>query len=133
VWVGDASAGRVFRLDAGAPDDVRAFAVGSAVTGIAVGDAGVWVSGGADDTVTLIDAETGAVLTSLDVAADGCDQPEAVAVGSDAVWVACAASRSMLRIDPDTRAATGTVGLDGAPAALTTDEDGSVWVAVGPD
>jgi streptogramin lyase len=132
VWVGDAAAGRVFRLDAARPSTIDTFTVTSPVTGLAVSEDGVWVTGGADDRVTLLDAETGAVVTSLDVAESRCNQPEGIAVGPDAVWVACSSSRTLLRIDTGTRTAAGSLALEGAPAALTTDGDGSVWVAVRP-
>ncbi len=132
VWVGDAAAGRIFRLDAATPSTIDIFTVTSPVTGLAVSGDGVWVTGGADDRVTLLDAETGAVVTSLDVAGSRCNQPEGIAVGPDAVWVACSSSRTLLRIDPGTRTAAGSLALEGAPAAMTTDGDGSVWVAVRP-
>jgi streptogramin lyase len=130
--VGDAEAGRVFRLDAATLSATDTFTVSTPVTGLAVGEGGVWVSGGADDRITLLDADTGAVVTSLDLAASGCNTPEAVAVGADSVWVACSTSRTMLRIDPATRDVAGSVALDGAPSALTVDGDGAVWVAVRP-
>jgi streptogramin lyase len=132
AWVGDAEAGRVFRLDAATLSATDTFTVSTPVTGLAVGEGGVWVSGGADDRITLLDADTGAVVTSLDLAASGCNTPEAVAVGADSVWVACSTSRTMLRIDPATRDVAGSVALDGAPSALTVDGDGAVWVAVRP-
>jgi len=102
------------------------------VSGLAVSEDGVWVSGGDDDTVTLLDATNGAVLTSLDVAAGGCNQPEAITVGASAVWVACRASGSVLRIDPQTRTVSALLATGGAPADLAADDDGRVWVAVGP-
>jgi class 3 adenylate cyclase/streptogramin lyase len=132
VWVGDAAAGRLFRLDAATPSTIDTFTVTTPVTGLAVSEEGVWVAGGAADRITLLDAETGAVLTSLDVAASGCNEPEGLAAGAGAVWVACSTSRTMLRIDPDTRAVAESLAMDGAPSALTTDADGSVWVAVRP-
>jgi streptogramin lyase len=97
-----------------------------------VSEDGLWVTGGAADRITLLDAETGAVLTSLDVAASGCNEPDEVAAGAGAVWVACSTSRTMLRIDPGTHAAAGSLAMQGAPTALTTDAGGSVWVAVRP-
>jgi class 3 adenylate cyclase/DNA-binding beta-propeller fold protein YncE len=134
VWVGDAAAGRVFRVSATSPSttDVETFTVTTPVTGLAVSEDGVWVTGGADDRITLLDAETGAVVTSLDVAGSRCNQPEGITAGSGAIWVTCSASRTLLRIDPDTRTAADPIVLDGAPAALTTDADGAVWVAVRP-
>ena len=132
AWVGDAEAGRVFRLDAATLSVTDTFTVTTPVTGLAIDEGGVWVSGGADDRITLLDDQTGAVVTSLDLAASGCNTPEAVAVGADAVWVACSTSRTMLRIDPATRHVAGSIAMDGAPAALTVDADGAVWVAVRP-
>jgi len=81
--------------------------------------------------VTLLDARTGSVLTSLDVAKGGCDQPEAVTAGADAVWVACRASGTLVRIDPGSRTVTATLSVDGAPVAVTADDGGIVWLAVG--
>ena len=131
VWVGDAAEGRVFRLDVASSTDIAVFPVTGPVTGIAVGDDGVWVSTGVDDTVTLLDAETGAVITSIEVAPAGCDQPESIAVTPDAVWVACRFSQTLLRIDPATDAVVGTLPVVGAPI-VTSGEDGAAWVAVGP-
>jgi hypothetical protein len=38
----------------------------------------------------------------------------------------------MLRIDPATRSVADSIALEGAPAALTVDADGAVWVAIRP-
>ena len=130
--MGDAEAGRVFLLDATTLSVTDTFTVTTPVTGLAVGEDGVWVSGGADDRITLLDADTGAVVTSLDLAPSGCNTPEAVAVGDDAVWVACSTSRTVLRVDPATRDVAEPIALNGAPSALAVDADGAVWVAVRP-
>jgi YVTN family beta-propeller protein len=132
VWLGDTADARVLRVSATSPDDVETFPVPASVTGIAVGAGGVWVASGDVDTVTLLDEGSGAVLTSLDVSAEGCDQPEAIAVGGGSVWVACRTSGSILAIDPKTRAVTTSLDVEGAPVALATDEHGRVWLAVGP-
>ena len=132
VWVGDAAAGRVFRLSAGSPSEIETFTVTTPVTGLALNDDGVWVSGGADDRMTLLNPQTGAVVTSLDVAGSGCNGPGAAAAGADVVWVACSTSRTLLRIDPRRQASGASLTLEGAPAALTADTTGAVWVAVGP-
>ena len=132
VWVGDAAGDRVFRAPATTPEDVEVLPVPAPVTGIAAGQGGVWVTSAEADTVTLLDEVSGSVLTSLDVAENGCDGPDAIAAGADAVWVACRASEALVRIDPETRTVTGSLGVDGAPTALTVDDDGVVWLAVGP-
>lgn len=131
VWIGDATAGRVFRAPVTAPQEIETFTVPAPVTGIASGHGGVWVTSGGEDTITLLDDGTGAVLTSLDLARTGCDQPEAVAAGADDVWVACRASGTLIRIDPGSNTVTSTLSVAGAPMAVTADDDGIVWLAVG--
>lgn len=131
VWVGDAAAARVFRVPATMPRAIETFTVPAPVSGIAWGFGVVWVTSGGQDTVTLLDDRSGAVLTSLDVAKSGCDRPEAVAAGGDAVWVACRTSGAVIRIDPGSNSVSGTMSVAGAPMALAADDDGKVWLAVG--
>lgn len=132
VWVGDADHPRVFRVDPAAPDGVETITVPSAVTGLAVTEDGVWVTGGDEDRVTLLDAATGAVITSLEVGSEGCDQPEAIAAGAGAIWVGCRVSGTVLRIDPATRSVIGSLATGGAPTGLVADDQERVWIAVGP-
>jgi streptogramin lyase len=132
LWVGDAAQGRVFRISTADPSTIEALTVKTPVTGVAVSDGQVWVTAGDEDAVTVLDSASGSVLTTLDVAAHGCDRPDAIVAVRAAIWVGCSVSRTVVEIDPVTRSMSDALRLDGRPAALTTQGDGSVWVAVGP-
>jgi DNA-binding beta-propeller fold protein YncE len=132
VWVGDANRPRVFRVDPAVPDRVETITVPSPVTGLAVIGDRVWVTGGDEDRVTVVDAATGAVLTSLEVGSEGCDQPEAITAGAGAIWVGCRVSGTVIRIEPTAGSVTGSLATGGAPAALVADDHERVWIAVGP-
>ncbi len=132
LWIGDGGEGRVYRLDPFDTGRIQAFPVDGVVSAIAVGADGVWVAHALDDTLTLLDRSTGAVRTTVDAGAMGCNEPVSIAVTTDGVWVACALSGKVIRIDPGTLRAEGSLAVDGAPAVLTTDGAGAVWVAVRP-
>lgn len=132
VWVGDASRGRLFRLDAADPRRVTTASVGGPVSAIVAGSDAIWAASAASDAVYVVDPHTASLRTSVDVGKEGCNAPSAVAVGSGGVWVACSLSQEAIRIDPASYAVTARVPVDGAPDALVTDERGDVWVAVRP-
>jgi streptogramin lyase len=48
------------------------------------------------------------------------------------VWVACSLSQQVIRLDPQRGTITETLPVGAAPIAMTTAQDGSVWVAVQP-
>jgi streptogramin lyase len=79
-----------------------------------------------------LDPTSGAVRTSIDVGAADCNAPSAIGVGSGGVWVACSLSHEVVKIDPGTSVVVATLAVDGAPDAVSTDGDGSVWIAVRP-
>ena len=132
VWVGDAAQGRVFRIPTADPSTIEALAVKTPVTDIAVSDGQIWVTGGDEDAVTVLDSASGSVLTTLDVASHGCDRPDAIVAAPDAIWVGCSVSRTVIQIDPAGWSMSDSLRLDGRPVALVTQGDGSAWVAVGP-
>jgi class 3 adenylate cyclase/sugar lactone lactonase YvrE len=132
VWVGDAAAGRVFRVDVADPEHPHTLTVGAPVSAIAAAADAVWVTSETADTVYVLDATSGAVRTSIDVGAGGCNAPSAIAVGSGGVWVACSLSHEVMKIDPETSTVAATLAVDGAPDAVATDEADSVWIAVRP-
>jgi Adenylate and Guanylate cyclase catalytic domain len=132
VWVGDASAGRVFRMDAANPSHVVTASVGGPVSALAVGTDVIWAVSAESDAVYIVDPHTLSLRTSIDVGKEGCNAPTAIAIGSGGVWVACSLSQEVIRIDPGSSAVTGTVVVNGAPDALVTDERGETWVAIRP-
>ena len=132
VWVGDSLAPRVYRVAAEGAHEVQTYTVGGAVSAIAVGPDTVWVASAHADEVYALDPATGAIRTTVDVGASGCNGPAALAVNAEGVWVACALSQRVISIDPATAAVTSSLTVDGAPDALTTAQNGAVWVAVRP-
>jgi streptogramin lyase len=132
IWIGDDSNDQIFRIDANDPRSVKTSSIGGHASAIAVSSDAIWVASESADAVYVLDPSSGAVRTSIDVGAAGCNAPSALAVGSDGVWVACSLSQEVVRIDATSRSVTASLAVDGAPDALAADEDGYVWVAVRP-
>jgi streptogramin lyase len=92
----------------------------------------VWVASERQDAIYALDPLTGSVRTSVDVGAQGCNGPASIAVNDDGVWIACAISHQVMSIDPANGTVATTLTVSATPVALTTAQDGSVWVAVQP-
>ena len=73
------------------------FVTGDAPAAVAVGPAGVWVSGGR--TLRQVDPRTGRIVATVSLGRLLGD----IAVGTDAIWVAAPHAGMLLRIDPRTR------------------------------
>ena len=132
AWVGDALSNRIFRIQAVRPYQVRTFTVGGPASAIAVGSDAVWVASAHTDAIYALDPETGALRTTIDVGAQGCNGPTSLAVNPEGVWVACALSQRVMRFDPTGTGPPEILAVGGAPQAVTTAQDGSIWVAVRP-
>jgi YVTN family beta-propeller protein len=117
VWF--VCAASLIRIDPASNDAVRLRYLGGVPRGIAVGLGAVWVSDGAQNTVSRINPQTRQVTGTFTVAGD----PRGLAVGQGAVWV------SAFRDDQVSRLAART----GEP--ITTESihvgDGPIDVAVG--
>ena len=98
--------------------------VGSAPGGIATGAGSIWVTNGADGTVTRIDPHGPHVDQTLVVGSF----PAGVAYGAGAVWVANALDGSVSRIDPRANQVVQTISIGGRPVAVAAGA-GAVWVA----
>ena len=99
-------------------------AVGSAPGGIAAGAGSIWVTNGADGTVTRIDPNGPHVEQTLVVGS----LPAGIGYGAGAVWVANALDGSVSRIDPQANQVVQTISVGGRPFALAAGL-GAVWVA----
>jgi len=73
------------------------FVTGDAPAAVAVGPAGVWVSGGS--TLRQVDPRTGRIVATVSLGRFLGD----IAVGTDAIWVDAPHAGMLLRIDPRTR------------------------------
>jgi ABC-type transport system substrate-binding protein/DNA-binding SARP family transcriptional activator/DNA-binding beta-propeller fold protein YncE len=98
--------------------------VGSAPAGIASGAGRIWVTNGADGTITRIEPDGGHVDQTLAVGTS----PAGVAAGAGAIWVANALEGSVSRIDPRAGQVVQTIRVGGRPVTLAVGE-GAVWVA----
>ncbi len=98
--------------------------VGSAPAGIATGAGSIWVTNGADGTVTRIDPHGPHVEQTLVVGS----LPAGVGYGAGAVWVANALDGSVSRIDPQANQVVQTISIGGRPIAVAAGL-GAVWVA----
>jgi YVTN family beta-propeller protein len=98
--------------------------VGSAPAGIATGAGSIWVTNGADGTVTRIDPHGPHVEQTLVVGS----LPAGVGYGAGAVWVANALDGSVSRIDPQANQVVQTISIGGRPIAVAAGL-GAIWVA----
>ena len=97
--------------------------VGSAPAAIAAGAGSIWVTNGADGTVTRIDPHGPHVEQTLVVGSS----PAGIAYGAGAVWVANALDGSVSRIDPLADRVVQTISIGGRPVAVAAGA-GAVWV-----
>src|SRR5262249_15427143 len=101
VWVAEADADVVERVDPSSLAVRQTINVGHSPSGIAAGGSGVWVANHDDGTVAWINPASNTVVREIKVGHD----PTAVAVGYGSVWVTNSGDGTVTRID----AATGTV------------------------
>jgi streptogramin lyase len=133
LWVGDAVAPYVYRIDPTDLGSPESFQVSGAPAGIAVGGDAVWITVRGSDEVVRLDASTGQSTARIPVGDRGCNAPAAIAIGADGVWVACQESGRLVRIDPANARIVGRLPVDGIPFAVEADDSGDVWVTVDSD
>jgi YVTN family beta-propeller protein len=104
---------------------VQTIPVGSAPTGVAVGDGSVWVANAHDGTVSRINAVTGAVSRTIGLRGAGATD---IAVGAGSVWVSDEAGDRVVQIDPRADQVIATMNVGSGPTAIVVGF-GSVWVA----
>jgi DNA-binding beta-propeller fold protein YncE/tRNA A-37 threonylcarbamoyl transferase component Bud32 len=130
VWVaqtGEAPGrerGKIVRVDSDG-DVMATVPLGFEPSGIAAGDAGVWVADRRGQRAWVIDPQT---ESSTPVPLGG--PPVDIAVGEGAVWVLTGARGRLVRIDPVDLEVAAAIEIGTNPTALAVGEDG-VWVALG--
>ena len=117
IWVVNATANTVTRLNAITGRPTATVAVGHHPFDVAVGSGSVWISNVADGTISRIDPATNRVIATIPVGA----APYGVATDSRGVWVAVLGNGTVVRIDPQTNAVTGRENVPGDPLAIATD------------
>ena len=124
VWVTNANAGTLSRIDPGSSAVVESVPVGSSPSGVAVGDGAVWVTDNLSQTVSRIDPGVDRVVQTIAVG----NAPEGVAVGDGSVWVANSSDGTLTRIDAVSGDVVDTIAL-GAGATDVVAGAGAVWVS----
>jgi YVTN family beta-propeller protein len=135
VWVTNAYADTVSRIDPETQSVRQTIAVGNSPSAITVDERGLWVTNHADGTVSWINPDSNTVVDEIRVG----HGPTAVASGYGAVWVANSGDRTVSRIDSRTREVTmlqsGAAGrgiATGAGAVWVTDEASKSLVRIDP-
>jgi ABC-type transport system substrate-binding protein/DNA-binding SARP family transcriptional activator len=123
LWVTEAPAGDVVRIDPSAHRVLATIPLGARPSRIAVGGGAVWVLDPVSRTVSAIDPATDTVAQTISVAGGASD----VAFDAGSLWVLDRRDGTVRRLDPRTGLRRATVGVGGDPSSLTTIGDG-IWV-----
>jgi YVTN family beta-propeller protein len=125
MWVADAGADTVERIEPGSGLAVDQINVGGGPASVASGDGAIWVASSVGATVTRIDPITESVTQTI--ALPGSDT-SAILFGDGAVWVADSVARELFELDPGTGSLQRTLPLDLQPSAIAMAAD-AIWVA----
>jgi ABC-type transport system substrate-binding protein/DNA-binding SARP family transcriptional activator len=126
IWVVDPD-GLLIQLDEKSARQIGSVDIGNEPSAIAAGADSLWVTNGADGTVTRIDP-----LTLLATTVPVGHGPAAVAVNDAGVWIANTGDNTLVRIDPETNAVAETLHLGDAVTALLA-TPAALWMANGDD
>lgn len=125
LWLADANAGNVVRLDLEKHAVVDRIPVGGTPATLAIGGGSVWVANIPGDRVRRIDPVTGAVTQTVIL---GGAHLSALAFGRGSLWVSDTTDESLLEIDPGSGTLKRTLALSVKPSALLVTSAG-IWVA----
>jgi peptide/nickel transport system substrate-binding protein len=125
VWVADANAGTVSRVDPGSGAVVDRILVGGQPGSLVGGDGAIWVTSTLGGTLERIDPGSESVTQTIHL---GGANPDAVAFGSGELWVADSTARTLTEIDATTGSVRRRLALDLPPSAIAF-SPGAIWVA----
>jgi serine/threonine-protein kinase len=126
VWISNAAAETVRRIDLGSAVAGPPIRVGRGPSGITVGGGVVWVANSRSDSVTRVDSATGALL-GAPVGVGG--RPGGIDAGTSVVWVANFKDNTVSRIDIGSGETAGDpIPVGRHPGAVAVGDE-AVWVA----
>jgi streptogramin lyase len=125
LWVSNATAGTVRRIDLGSGEPSAPIPAGRGPAGITVARGFVWVADSRSGTVSKIDPAIGAVVGTVEVGGD----PGGIDAGPNLLWVASAADDTIARIDLASGEPEGEpIAVGPEPGAVAVGGE-AVWVA----
>ena len=124
LWVAEADAGAVVRVDEKRRTVLATIPVGTTPSRIVATSGQVWVLDPIDRTVSRIDPDTDTVAQTITVARD----PSDLVLSEGSLWIANQDSGTITRLDPSTGLTQQTLRTGGDPSSLATTA-GAVWVA----
>jgi ABC-type transport system substrate-binding protein/DNA-binding SARP family transcriptional activator len=124
LWVSEARAGVVVRVDQKHRAVLATIPVGTRPSRIVAVGEQIWVLDPVDRTLSRIDPETDAVAQTIAVGSN----PSDVVLSDGSLWVANQGNGTVTRLDPSTGLAQHIVRTGGDPSGLATTA-GTVWVA----
>jgi ABC-type dipeptide transport system, periplasmic component len=128
MWVTNAAAGTVSRLDPDTRRVITTIEVGGQPTGVVVADGVVWVSDQEDRSVAEISPDVNKVVETVPVG----NRPTGIAAGPSGVWVVNSADDTVTRIDARSGKASKSVDVGAGPAGIAVTAD-TVWVTNSAD
>jgi YVTN family beta-propeller protein len=123
VWVANAEAGKVAKVDPATRRVIQRISVGREPAGLVAGGGAVWVANSGERSVSWINPLTDTVVKTVPVG----NGPTGIALGLGAVWVANSLDNSVSRIDADTGDVVDTIPVGGTPSGVAVGL-GAVWV-----
>ena len=124
LWVSQANAGRVVRIDPKRHAVVATIPVGRGPHEIAAGAGDIWVVNTLEGTLSRIDPQADAVAQTVEVGSE----PSAVVVSGGSVWVASYGNGTVTRISPATGRIERVATSGSGPSALAG-SPGTIWAA----
>ncbi len=124
VWVANADAGTVSRLNAAGDGVDLSTPVGNAPLRLATTPGAVWVSVFSDGTLVRLDDDTGRITSRVHVGA----QPEGLTAAYGSLWVVRQESATLLRLSPRDGHLVHRYQVGVAPR-LVTAGGGAIWVS----
>jgi YVTN family beta-propeller protein len=124
LWVTEASAGLLIRVDAERHRVIARIPVGTAPSRVAVADGRIWVLDPINDTVSAIDPGTDALAQTFPVGKD----PSDLVFSHGSIWVADMSDGTVDRLNPNTGLTDQVVKVGADPSGLAASA-GAVWVA----
>jgi streptogramin lyase len=124
VWVANADAGTVSRLDPSTGKPELSTDVGSAPLRLAALDGGIWVTVFSDGVLRRLDETTGRVTRTVRTG----PEPEGVTAAFGSLWVVLQASAQLLRIDPGNGRITHRYRVGTGPRLVSAGV-GALWVS----